>query len=165
MLFCWLVVALILEQGQGTIKALARLAPRRIRYGAMLRMIGSGQWSAQELLTDIVRQVVVWLPGPADGVLHLMGDTTLKGKRGKQHPLGRKAKLNEYSGYPFGFEVVLLVAHGGSYRLPVAIGLMDPQRKGPQNILFRQRRRQCEPPSWARQVIVQADAGFAANRY
>jgi len=127
-------------------------------------MIRSGQWDAQGLLEDIVGQVVLWLPPACDGVLYLIGDTTLKGKRGKKHPLGRKLRMNDYSGYTFGFEMVILIVCCGTYRIPVAIGLINPKIKGHQNILFRQMIRDFVPPKWAKQVVVVADAGFGANK-
>jgi hypothetical protein len=58
---------------------------------------------------------------------------------------------------------VLLIASWGQFRVPVALGLIDPQRRGHQNILFRQLLKDFVPPAWVRQVVVVADAGFAAN--
>jgi transposase len=40
---------------------------------------------------------------------------------------------------------------------------MDPEIKGHQNILFRQMLKDFVPPAWVKQVVVVADAGFAAN--
>jgi hypothetical protein len=163
LLFCWLLMALILDHGRGTLKALCRLLPVRLRYWALLRMLRSGQWNAQELLHDMVGQTLPWLLPPADGVLHLVVDSTLKGKRGKQHPLGRKARMNDYSGYTFGFEMVLLVASWGHYRVPVGLAVVDPQQKGHANRLARELIAAFEPPRWASQIIVEGDAGMAAN--
>ncbi len=67
------------------------------------------------------------LPPSSDGVLYLIGDSTLKEKRGRKHPLGHTPRHSEHDPYTFGFEMVLLIA------------------------------------SWARQVVVIADAGFAAH--
>jgi len=60
--------------------------------------------------------------------------------------------------------MVLLIASWDHYRIPVAICAMDPSRKGQQNIIFRRMLRKYVPPGWAGAVIVEADAGFAANR-
>ena len=68
-------------------------------------------------------------------MLYLIGDPTLKEKRGQQHPLGR----------------------------PVALDVVDPKQKGHANELFRQMLKTFVPPAWARQVVVVADAGMAAN--
>jgi IS4 transposase len=43
------------------------------------------------------------------------------------------------------------------------LGPIDPKIKGHQNILFRQMLKEFVPPAWAHQVVVVADAGFAAN--
>lgn len=164
LIFCWVLVAMILvDQGRGTLKGMSRVVPARISYWAMLRMIRSGWWDGQMLIQAMVGPVLAWLPAPADGVLYLIGDSTVKRKRGKQHPLGRKTRLSQYSPYVFGFGMVLLIASWGSYRVPVAIAVIDPEVKGHQNILFRQMLRAFVPPSWARQVVVVADAGFAAK--
>ena len=101
LLFCWLLVALAVDQGKGTLKGLSRHLPARLRYWAVLRMVRSGQWDAQELLAEMVAQVLTWLPAPADGVLYLLGDSTLKEKRGHKHPVGRNVRLIEYAVYTF----------------------------------------------------------------
>jgi hypothetical protein len=164
LLFCWLLTMLIVDSGKGTLKELSRLVPPHIKYWARLRMVRSGWWSEQALLTEMSTQVLPHLPPPADGTLHLVGDATLKGKRGQKHPLGRKCRLNEHARFCFGFEMVLLIASWDRFRVPVALCVVDPQRKGHANILFRQMLRRFVPPAWARQVIVEADAGFAATK-
>lgn len=164
LIFCWLLVMLTIDCGRGTIKSLSRIVPPHITYWAMMRMIRSGWWDCDSLLTEMVGQVLPILPPPADGTLYLIGDSTKKGKRGEQHPLGRKLKTNDYAAYSFGFEMVLLIASWGKYRLPVALAPVDPQIKGHQNILFRQMLNDFVPPSWACTIIVEADAGFAANK-
>jgi hypothetical protein len=99
----------------------------------------------------------------ADGKLYLIGDTTHKPKRGRQHPLGLVTRQSEPAPYTFGFNMVVLVACWGQFRIPIAMATIDPKRKGHQNILFRQMLREFEPPSWVREVGVLADAGFPAN--
>jgi hypothetical protein len=56
---------------------MVRPIPERIRYWTLLRMVRSGQWSADELLADMADDVVRMLPPPAVRTLHLVGDTTL----------------------------------------------------------------------------------------
>lgn len=85
-IFCWFLVLLIIDTGKGTIKSLNRIAPDRIKYWAMMRMIRSGWWSPQEVLSDMVAQLLLLLPPAADGTLYLIGDSTKKGKRGQRHP-------------------------------------------------------------------------------
>ena len=164
LLFCWLLTMLIVDSGKGTLKSLSRLAPPHIKYWALLRMVRSGWWSEQALIAEMSTQVLRHLPPPADGVLHLIGDATLKGKRGEKHPVGRKCRLNEHARFCYGFEMVLLIASWSHFRVPVAMAVVDPQRKGHANILLRQMLRRFVPRRWARQMIVEADAGFAATR-
>ncbi len=163
-IFCWLLVGLIVDQGKGKVKGLSAIVPEKIKYWAMMRMIRSGLWDGTMLVNDMARQTLLMLPPPIDGVLYLIGDSTLKGKRGKKHPLGFKTRINDYAKYTFGFEIVLLVANWGKYRVPVAIGVVSPKRKGHPNILFRNMLREFVPPSWAKKVIVLGDAGFAAKK-
>jgi DDE family transposase len=59
--------------------------------------------------------------------------------------------------------MVVLIASWDGFRIPVAIAPIDPKRKGHQNILFRQMLKDFEPPAWVREIIVVADAGYAAN--
>ena len=164
LLFCWLMVMLALHSGKGRLKQLCQAMPERIKYWALMRLLRRGQWEAQALLDDFVAQTLPTLPPPEDGRLYLIGDATLKGKRGQQSPLCRKARMNQYAGYSFGFEMVLLVASWGKFRLPVGIACVDPKRKGAANILFRQMLRRFKPPAWAKKVVVLGDAGFAAKK-
>lgn len=162
-IFSWLLVAIIIDQGKGKLKGLSQIVPAKIRYWAMMRMIRSGLWDTAAIVTDMAQQTLLMLPPPVDGVLYLIGDSTLKGKRGKKHPLGFTTRINEYKDYTFGFSVVLMVASWGRYRIPVAVSVVSPKRKGHANILFRNMLREFEPPKWAKKVIVLGDAGFAAK--
>ena len=163
LLFCWMLTALVLESGRGTLKDLVRLMPERVRYWTLLRMVRSGQWAADELLADMADDVVRMLPPPKDRTLHLIGDTTLKRKRGHKHPLGHKTRFNGYQQFTFGFEVVVLLASWDHFRIPVAMAVLDPTSGVTQNELFRQMVRAFRPPRWAKQIVVEADAGFAAT--
>lgn len=163
-LFCWLLVMLVINQGKGTLKELSRLMPQRIKYWALMRLVRSGWWDERALVTELSADALRHLPPPADGTLHLIGDATLKGKRGRKHPVGRTCRINEYARFCYGFEMIVLVAGWAHFRVPVAIAIIDPHRKGQQNILFRRMLREFVPPAWARAVVVEADAGFAATK-
>lgn len=162
-IFCWLVVALIRDPGVGTLKAALPYVPAGLSYWALLRMVRSGQWDAQAVLRGMSQKVLRTLPPPANGRLYLIGDTTHKTKRGRQHPLGHVTRQSESSPYTFGFGMVVLIASWDGFRIPVALAPIDPKRKGHQNILFRQMLKDFEPPAWVREIIVVADAGYAAN--
>jgi hypothetical protein len=160
---CWLLIALIRDPGKGTCKGLTPYLPPTLQYWTTLRMIRSGQWEAEAVVCQMATATLRALPPPADGILHLIGDSTLKEKRGRKHPLGHTTRHSEHDPYTFGFEIVLLIASWERVRVPIALGLIDPKIRGHQNILFRQMLRNFVPPAWVRQMIVVADAGFAAN--
>ena len=162
-IFCWLLVTLIVIEGGATLKALTRLMPRSLAYWTVLRMLRSGYWDATSLVTQLGTSVLWNLPPPADGVLHVTGDLTVVTKTGEQQPLARKTRLNEYAPYIFGQSLVLLILQWGCWRIPIAARVVDPTIKGHQNLLFREMLAEFVPPTWARQVIVEADAAFAAK--
>jgi hypothetical protein len=156
-------MALIRDPDKGTLKGLKPYLPPTLKYWTTLRMVRSGQWDAQAVLTDMATATRRSLPPPADGGLYLIGDSTLKPKRGRKHPVGHITRHSEHDPYLFGCEVVLLIASWDRVRVPVALGLIDPQCRGPQNILFRQMLRDFVPPTRVQHIVVIGDAGFAAN--
>ena len=160
---CWLLMALIRDPGRGTLKGLKPYLPPTLKYWTTMRMIRSGQWEAAAVVCDLATATLRALPPPADGILYLIGDSTLKEKRGRKHPLGHTIRHGEHAPYAFGFEIVLLIASWGQVRVPIALGLIDPTCRGHQNILFRQMLQDFVPPTWVQHVVVVADAGFAAN--
>lgn len=162
-IFCWLLVAIIRDPGAGTLKGLCPYLPPHLSYWALIRLLRSGKWDAQVVMTGIAEKVLRSLPPAADGKLYLIGDTTHKPKRGRKHPLGHVTRQSESASYTFGFDMVVLVASWDCFRIPIAIATIDPERKGHQNILFRQMLRAFEPPAWLREVVVVADAGYPAN--
>jgi hypothetical protein len=85
--FCWVLIILIVIQGSATLKALTRLMPSSLRYWTVLRMVRAGYWDAAALIEQLADTVLYCLPPPADGVLHLTADTTLKEKTGEQQPI------------------------------------------------------------------------------
>lgn len=162
-IFCWLLVAIIRDPGAGTLKGLCPYLPPHLSYWALIRLLRSGKWDAQVVMTGIAEKVLRSLPPAADGKLYLIGDTTHKPKRGRKHPLGHVTRQSESASYTFGFDMVVLVASWDCFRIPIAIATIDPERKGHQNLLFRQMLRAFEPPAWLREVVVVADAGYPAN--
>lgn len=163
LVFCWLVMALIRDPGKGTLKGLGAYLPPKLPYWTTLRMVRAGQWDAEVVVGQMATATLHTLSPPTDGILYLIGDSTLKDKRGRKHPLGHTTRHSEHEPYSFGFEMVLLVASWGRFRVPVALAPIDPKIKGHQNILFRQMLTDFVPPAWVQHVVVVADAGFAAN--
>jgi hypothetical protein len=161
--FCWLLVTLIVIEGGARLKALTRLMPRTLAYWTVLRMMRSGYWDAAVLVEELSVATLATLPPPADGVLHLTGDSTVTERTGEQQPLARKTRTNEYAPYVFGQALVLVIAQWGRVRVPMRAAVIDPQIKGHQNLLFRQMVKDFVPPAWVKAVIVEADAAFAAK--
>jgi hypothetical protein len=161
--FCWLLVTLIVIEGGARLKALTELMPRSLAYWTVLRMLHSGYWDAAFLVDAMSEAVLAALPPPADGVLHLTGDSTVTERTGEQQPLARKTRTNEYAPYVFGQALVLVIAQWGCHRVPVRAAVVDPKLKGHQNLLFRQMLRDFVAPAWVKEVIVEADAAFAAK--
>ena len=59
-------------------------------------MIRSGQWDAAAVIEGMAPTTLRTLPPPADGVLSLLGDSTLQDKRGRKHPLGQTTRHREH---------------------------------------------------------------------
>lgn len=161
--WCWLLVTLLLVDGSAQLKNLTRRMPSTIRYWTVRRMVMAGYWDASAVFDDLAIAAIRALPPSADGRIHVIADKTIKQKSGKNQPLAHKTRMNNYARYVFGVEVVLLIFQWGRFRIPVACELIDPKRKGHQNILFRQMLRRLRPPAWVREVVVIADAGFASR--
>jgi len=45
--FCWVLIALILDNGKGTLKELCQYLPPKLRYWTLMRMVRSGQWDGR----------------------------------------------------------------------------------------------------------------------
>jgi hypothetical protein len=100
------------------------------------------------------------------GLLYLVGDSTLKGKRGAKHPVAQNTRLSHLPPYVFGFRIVLLMAQWGVYRIPVDFALLrrkDALGYQPENALFRQMLQAFRPPAWCQEVVVVADAAYASR--
>ncbi|MCI0563029.1 MAG: hypothetical protein MN733_31515 [Nitrososphaera sp.] len=104
------------------------------------------------------------LPPPRDGVLHLIFDTTRKEKTGEKQPLAFTARMGKFEPYLFGHIVLLPIAQWGCFRIPLSVHVLDPKIRGHQNLLTRELLQKFKPPIWTRQVIIEADAGFAAKK-
>jgi hypothetical protein len=98
----------------------------------------------------------------------LVGDSTLKGKRGQQHPTAQKTRLSQYHPSVFGFRIVLLMAQWDVYRLPVDCAPVrrtgDPAYQ-PEHALFRQRLHDFRRPAWCPELVVTADAAYASRAH
>jgi hypothetical protein len=126
-------------------------------------MVRSRQWDAAAVMTQMATTTLRTLPPPADGILYVIGASTLKDQRGRTQPLGHMPRHSEHDPSTFGFEMVLVMASWAHCRVPIAWAPIAPPCRGHQNTLCRQMLQDFVPPSWARRVVVLADAGFAAH--
>jgi hypothetical protein len=166
LVFCWLLVAHRMCFGKATVQGLARYTPTHVAAWHLRRLLAAGRWPWARILEGLVSETLAAFPPPKDGVLYLVVDSTLKGKRTKQNPLVKKSRLNEYAPYTFGLHVVILIAQWGVYRVPLAFGLVKPKgSKGYQseNTLFREMLQEAELPAWCKQVVVVADAAYPSR--
>ena len=154
LLCCWIVTGLLLDTGTGRMKRVIACLPKRVRYWSALRLLRSGQWDVSGLIHDAATATVAELPPPKDRTCYLVVDPTLKRKRGPKHPLARKRRLNKASPFVFGFEVVVVIASFGPYRVPVCAAVVDPAIPGHANKLIRQAIAEFVRPAWAKRVVV-----------
>ena len=166
LVFCWLLVAHLLCVEKATLQALARHIPNHVAAWHLRRLLAAGRWQWAQGLEWLVSETLAAFPPPRDGVLYLVVDSTLKGKRTKHNPLAQKGRLNEYAPYTFGLHVVILIAQWGVYRIPLAFRLVKPKgSKGYQseNALFREMLQEVVVPAWVKQGVVVADAAYPSR--
>jgi Transposase DDE domain len=166
LVFCWVVVAHLVCFEKATVRGLARYIPRHIAAWHLRRLAAAGRWQGARVLEWLVSQTLAAFPPPRDGVLYVGVDSTRKGNRTKKNPWAKKSRLNEYAPYTFGLHVVILIAQGNVYRVPLAFRLVKPQgSKGYQseNALFREMLQEVVLPAWCKLVVVVADAAYPSR--
>jgi hypothetical protein len=166
LVFSWLLVLHLVYEEQANLKALARHGPTRLAYQHYRRLLCAAYWCTKTLLWWFADQALQAFPPSEDGMLYVVGDSTLKGKRGQKHPIAQKTRLSQHHPYVFGFRIVLLMAQWGVYRIPVDFSVV--RRKSdpcycPENALFRQMLRDFRPPTWCQEIVVVADAAYASR--
>ena len=105
-------------------RALGRHGPTQLAYQQYRRLRCAAYWWTTTLLWWFADQALPAFPPPEDGVLSLVGDSTLKPKRGQPHPVAQTTRLSLHHRYVFGFRIVLLMAQCGVYRIPVDFALL-----------------------------------------
>jgi len=166
LVFCWLLVAHLVCFGKATVQGLARYTPRHVAAWHLRRVLAAGRWQWARVLEWLVSEALAAFPPPKDGVLYLVGDSTLKGKRSKKNPLAKKGRLNEYAPFTFGLHVVLLIAQWDVYRIPLAFRLVTPKGSAgyqSENALFREMLQEVILPAWCKKVVVVADAAYPSR--
>jgi hypothetical protein len=167
LVFCWLIMAYLVCFEKATCKALGRYTPKHIGWWHLRRLLACGRWPWEEVLYWLVTQCFSAFPPPDDGVLYLVVDSTLKGKRTKKNPLVKKGRLNEQAPFTWGLHLVLLIAQWGVYRIPLDFRLVKPKthkdyRSEP--MLVRDILEALVLPAWCKCVIVVADAAYASRK-
>jgi Transposase DDE domain len=166
LVFSWLLVLHLVYGERANLKELARHGPAHLAYQHYRRLLCATYWCTKTLLWWFADQALQAFPPPEDGLLYLVGDSTLKGKRGAKHPVAQKTRLSQHHPYVFGFRIVLLMAQWGVYRIPVDFALVrrtDDPGYQPENALFRQMLQEFRPPAWCPEVIVIGDAAYASR--
>jgi hypothetical protein len=118
------------------------------------------------LLWWFADQALQAFPPPEDGSLSLVGDSTLKGKRGPKHPVAQKTRLSQHHPYIFGFRIVILMAPWDTSRIPVDFALVrrtDDPAYQTENALFRHMRQAFRRPAWCQELVVTAEAAYASR--
>jgi len=164
LVFSWLLVLHLVYGDRANVKALSRHGPVHLAYQHDRRLLCASYWGTKALLWWFADQALQALPPPTDGILYLVSDSPLKGKRGPKHPVAQKTRLSHLHPYVFGFRMALLMAQWGVYRIPVDFALLrrkDDAAYQTENALFRQMLREFQPPAWCQEIIVVADAAYA----
>ena len=166
LVFSWLLVLHLVYGERANRKPLARHGPGHVAYQHFRCLVCAAYWCTKTLLWWSADEALQAFPPPEDGTLYLVGDSTLKGKRGQKHSVAQKTRLSQHRLYVFGFPMVVLMAQWGVYRIPVDFALV--RRKGTpsyqsENALFRHMLREFRPPAWCQEVVVVGDAAYAAR--
>src|SRR5215210_6017167 len=89
LVFCWLLVAHLVCFGKATVQGLARYTPTSVAAWHLRRLLAAGRWQWARVLEGLVSEALAAFPPPKEGVLYVVVDSTLKGKRGKKNPLAK----------------------------------------------------------------------------
>jgi hypothetical protein len=166
LMLCWLVVMQALFPGRKTLEELARWTPGSITVWRFRRLLKATYWDVHLLVTWWVEEALQTLPPPQDGTLYLVGDGSVKPKRGTQNPLAQKGRKSEHQPWFFGIRFALLIATWDIYRFPVAFRLIrvktHPESQT-ENALFREMVGRFVPPPWAKRVLVEGDAAYSSQ--
>jgi hypothetical protein len=166
LVFSWLLVLHLVYGDRANLKALARHGPAHLAYQQYRRLLCAAYWCTKTLPWWFAEQALQALPPPEDGILYLVGDSMLKGKRGSKHPVAHKTRLSWYHPYVFGFRIILLMAQWDVYRISVDFALIrrtnDPNQQT-ENALFRHMLQEFRCPTWCQEVVVTADAAYASR--
>lgn len=164
LIFSWLLVLQILNFGPGNLRVLSRMTSA-ISYDQMTRFL-KVSYNPNLWLLWLAQRLFEHLPAPENGIFFLKVDCTRKAKRSKRNPAIVKGKESSKGSWILGFQILVVSAHWHTYRIPILFSLIrnkrDPAYQKPNDVLVKLLK-QVPVPSWAKQVVVLADAGFASK--
>jgi hypothetical protein len=166
LILCWLIVMQALFPGRKTLEELARWTPASVTVWRLRRVLKAAYWDVHVLVAWWVEAALQTVPPAKDGTLYLVGDGSVKPKRGTKNPLAQKGRKSEHQPWFFGIRFALLIATWDDYRLPVAFRLIRVKTHPAyqtENALFREMVRRFVPPPWATRVIVEGDAAYGSR--
>ena len=103
LVFCWLLVAHLVCFGKATVQGLARYTPTHVAAWHLRRLLAAGRWQWEQVLHWLVSEALAAFPPPKDGVLYLVVDSTLKGKREQTKPAGQERAAERVRALHFWF--------------------------------------------------------------
>jgi hypothetical protein len=166
LILCWLIVMQALFPGRKTLEELARWTPASLTVWRLRRVLKAAYWDVHVLVAWWVEEALQTVPPAKDGTLYLVGDGSVKPKRGTKNPLAQKGRKSEHQPWFFGMRFALVIAPWDTYRLPVAFRLIRVKTHPAyqtENALFRERVSRFVPPPWATRVIVEGDAAYGSQ--
>jgi hypothetical protein len=166
LILCWLIVMQALFPGRKTLEELARWTPASITVWRLRGALKAAYWDVHVLVAWWVEEALQTVPPAKDGTLYLVGDGSVKPKRGTKNPLAQKGRKSEHQPWFFGIRFALLIATWDGYRLPVAFRLIRVKTHPAyqtENALFREMVRRFVPPPWATRVIVEGAAAYGSQ--
>jgi hypothetical protein len=95
LIFSWLWVLHLVYGERANLKALARHGPSHLAYQQYRRLLCAAYWCTKTLLWWFAEQALQAFPPPENGILSLVGDSTLKGNRGSKHPVAQNTRLSQ----------------------------------------------------------------------
>jgi hypothetical protein len=166
LLLCWLIFMQAVSPGRKTLEELARWTPATITAWRFGRLLKATYWNVHLIVSWLAHDLLLTLPAPTNGILHLFGDGSHADKRGAKNPVVQKGRISQHHPWFFGLRFVLLMAAWDGYRVPVGFRIILPKRYAAyrsENVLFREMVDEFVPPSWAKLIIVGGDAAYGSK--
>ena len=137
LVLCWLIVMQALFPGRKTLEELARWTPGSITVWRLRRVLKAAYWDIHLLVTWWVEEALQTLPPPKDGTLYLVGDGSVKPKRGDEKSLGPKGTQKRASAVVFRHPLCPADCHVGGLSPPR--GLSPDPSENPSGVPYRKR--------------------------